>query len=681
VVDSGAELDLEGAVSLDAATSITSAGAVVFYNSNPVVLCGTFENSGETEVDSDPHEGVTFDESFAVVSGNQIGPSLSIGFDATATFAEGGSSTFQELTLTSGTLSGPTDPNASPMSITVSNPSSPSGGLLAFTTAGYSTLSGDGTLTVAADASLQISGEAVVTLDSWTLDDQGTTTAGLYSPYGVQLVLADDAQWINEGTATFSASFTFNGQGSVVNTGMWIVNTGGASYFAADSNGNIPSFDNPGLFEVLSGSMQFEGAVSTDPFGSGNAQPAAGTSNESSALPNAQPEDGTGGNFSVSAGATLVFTGSVSSESLSVTGPGTVYFYPSQNFVFADGVITAIGSVTAETSTITIGGAGTVQLAGSVSVFDSTVNITNNSTNASGLVVSGLNQVVGAINGLGNVIVGAAGAAASLIANSIVLDQGSLTVGAGSSVSIASSPAAGNPLVEAQNAASIAANESPAIAAALAQRAAEVRARRLAEEAAAAGNASGVSAPPVVSANSGAPAATATQQPTALAPVARPTAGENSPVQLAAAESAPAQVAPVQNLATSQASDGANPSPNPLPQGERALPSTGGSVLDPSRYPLRFDPAHRSPQGKRGSLRNYSSVEPGLATEFAAADWTHPNGSTVARSASIATVLDEPRGIATLDDRILDDLVENFLDQMQSDDPLSAAFSTPRGDR
>jgi len=342
VVDSGARLEFGGAVSLDAATSVVSAGEVDFINSVPTLFDGIFDSSGLTEVS---FADVTFGESFAAASGNQIG-SLGI-YSGTVTFAEGSSFTLQSLNISSGTIIGPTDPDAGALSITVTDPSNPSGG--SFVVNYQGTFLGAGTLIVALDATSLITGP-YLTLDGWTLDQSGTTNVS--SGSGANITFADNAQWINEGTTNCTTPFTFSGQGSVVNTGTWIVNSGGASYFNSNSPGGpIPSFDNPGLFEVLSGSMQFAGDVTTDPFGSGNAQPAAGTSNESSASAGAQPDDGTGSNFSVSFGATLVFTGSGSSEAVAATiGLGLVYFFPSYNFVFANGVFTATGSVTAGTS-------------------------------------------------------------------------------------------------------------------------------------------------------------------------------------------------------------------------------------------------------------------------------------------------------------------------------------------
>ena len=96
----------------------------------------------------------------------------------------------------------------------------------------------------------------------------------------------------------------------------------------------------------------------------------------------------------------------------------------------------------------TVTGTGALELAGSVSVLTSGVNVANNSTAAAGILVSGTNQVIGSISGTGNVVVNAGG---GLTANSIV--QGSLVIGGTAVnhaiVTIASSDASGSPLTSA----------------------------------------------------------------------------------------------------------------------------------------------------------------------------------------------------------------------------------------
>ncbi len=169
-VAAGADLELDGPVSLDAASSVTGAGDVGI-GGNSCTLDGVFDVGGGTGVGG----SVTFLQPFTTASGNSLGAFLTVGASvaATATFAEGGDFTLQQLTLDSGTLIGPTDSSASPMQITVTDPGSPSGGLFSVSASGE--FQGRGTLTVAADASTQI--DAITfQLDGWTLDDSGPAT-------------------------------------------------------------------------------------------------------------------------------------------------------------------------------------------------------------------------------------------------------------------------------------------------------------------------------------------------------------------------------------------------------------------------------------------------------------------------------------------------------------------------
>ncbi len=109
------------------------------------------------------------------------------------------------------------------------------------------------------------------------------------------------------------------------------------------------------------------------------------------------------------------------------------------------------GSVTVASGvTANVSGSGTLELAGAVSVLGSTmvanrVNITNTSTAAAGVLVSGGNQQVGNIDGSGATQVNAGN---DLTANHII--QGALVIGGTSGsaglVTIDASDSAGNPL-------------------------------------------------------------------------------------------------------------------------------------------------------------------------------------------------------------------------------------------
>ncbi|HEV3418155.1 MAG TPA: MBG domain-containing protein [Pirellulales bacterium] len=112
------------------------------------------------------------------------------------------------------------------------------------------------------------------------------------------------------------------------------------------------------------------------------------------------------------------------------------------------GTLVIGGSQTAPAVSVTVGSTGAVVLDGSTVATGNTTNITNNSTSANGVLVTGVNQVVGGIDGAGNIVVNSG---ASLTANHIV--QGSLVIGGDATnpatVTIAASDSAGNPLVAA----------------------------------------------------------------------------------------------------------------------------------------------------------------------------------------------------------------------------------------
>ena len=124
-------------------------------------------------------------------------------------------------------------------------------------------------------------------------------------------------------------------------------------------------------------------------------------------------------------------------SSLAVGGSSTLRFSP------VSGAATVGTGVTA-----TVNSAAMLELAGSVSALSSganRVNVTNNSSAAAGILVSGTNQVVGGIDGLGSTQVNAG---SDLTADHII--QSALVIGgaAGSPglVTIDASDASGNPL-------------------------------------------------------------------------------------------------------------------------------------------------------------------------------------------------------------------------------------------
>ncbi len=119
-------------------------------------------------------------------------------------------------------------------------------------------------------------------------------------------------------------------------------------------------------------------------------------------------------------------------------------------------------------------GAGTLELTGFASDATAQVSISNNSTAEAGILVSGTNQVVGGIDGTGNLVVDAGG---NLTAGSIV--QNTLSIGAGATVTIAPSGGSmGGSSADAANTTDVAATSS--LSPAAAARLAAARAQRLA---------------------------------------------------------------------------------------------------------------------------------------------------------------------------------------------------------
>jgi autotransporter-associated beta strand protein len=190
---------------------------------------------------------------------------------------------------------------------------------------------------------------------------------------------------------------------------------------------------------------------------------------------------------------------------LTKTGAGTLTISGANNFggnVQVDSGLLTLNNSVAPTLTAgitaTADGAGTLELAGTVSALSggaNGVNVSNTSMAASGLLVSGTNQVVGGIDGTGNVVVNAG---SDLTANHIV--QGALVIGGApgnsATVTIAASDASGNPMAAAAASSDSQATASVATASSdggtsaagnamsMAELLAAIRARRLARQAA-----------------------------------------------------------------------------------------------------------------------------------------------------------------------------------------------------
>jgi hypothetical protein len=150
--------------------------------------------------------------------------------------------------------------------------------------------------------------------------------------------------------------------------------------------------------------------------------------------------DAAGKQINVSGSGTTAIIGSVNlgnATALSASGTSTL------RFALTSGSATIGTGVTA-----TVTGGATLELAGSVSALSIgayRVNVVNNSSAAAGVLISGTNQVIGAIDGAGNTQVNAG---SDLTANHII--QNALIIGgaAGSPglVTIDASDASGNPL-------------------------------------------------------------------------------------------------------------------------------------------------------------------------------------------------------------------------------------------
>ncbi len=104
---------------------------------------------------------------------------------------------------------------------------------------------------------------------------------------------------------------------------------------------------------------------------------------------------------------------------------------------------------------VTVSGTGALELAGTISALNKNIDISDNSTATAGIVVSGQNQVVGAIDGVSNVVVRDVG---GVTANHI--RAGSLVIGSGGTFTLAATDSSGDPVT--QTASSIAFVASPA---------------------------------------------------------------------------------------------------------------------------------------------------------------------------------------------------------------------------
>jgi autotransporter-associated beta strand protein len=247
------------------------------------------------------------------------------------------------------------------------------------------------------------------------------------------------------GTLTIDTTSAYTGTtsvtaGTLVTTPTGTISTGPLVVSAANAVSSVVSLNNDQTVSSLSGTVAGSGVAAVSVAG--------GTT-----LTVAQATDTTfDGKISLAGGGTFVKSsnGRLETKGAPTLGNGSVINVTAGTLRFN---ATSGAAIVGTGVAATVSGAAVLELAGSVSALSSSdspthrVNITNNSTAAAGLLVTGTNQQVGKIDGPGNTSVATGG---SLTANHIV--QSALVIGgtAGTPaiVTIAASNAAGNSLAE-----------------------------------------------------------------------------------------------------------------------------------------------------------------------------------------------------------------------------------------
>jgi T5SS/PEP-CTERM-associated repeat protein/autotransporter-associated beta strand protein len=194
------------------------------------------------------------------------------------------------------------------------------------------------------------------------------------------------------------------------------------------------SAGNAAAYATLDSAGHVSGIVVTNP-SSYTSPPTAQIAGSSAALSVATTSNGVGGLTKNGAG-TLTLTAAPLYTGNTVVNGGTLRFNVTSGLVAAGGGVTA-----------TVNDSAILELAGSVSALSSAshrVNVVNNSTAAAGLLVSGIHQQVGNIDGPGITQVNAG---SDLTANHIV--QAALVIGGTSGAhGLVTIDASGNPLVQ-----------------------------------------------------------------------------------------------------------------------------------------------------------------------------------------------------------------------------------------
>ncbi len=213
--------------------------------------------------------------------------------------------------------------------------------------------------------------------------------------------------------------------------------------------------------------------------------------------------------------------------------PGTTYYYTVAAADFSgEGAHSTQASATiagqlavTNTDITSLGSSGTLELAGSVSEYSSSTNLTNNSTAADGILVTGTNQIVGNVTGTGNLVIAPGG---YLTASSIV--QNTLVIGAGGTLTIAPSGGSTNASAAASSAVAADSTSDAATSSAIAVAAAAPVVEPLAAAQVIASSADAIApvvAPIAIAVSSDAPFAPQTVTPVVLptiTPTATPTA-------------------------------------------------------------------------------------------------------------------------------------------------------------
>lgn len=308
--------------------------------------------------------------------------------------------------------------------------------------------------------------------------------AALSPPNGISTDLTSQVPHltINNGSITIIPSMAY-WQGGV--SGAWSANSAGQTNWRTDATGATDTHTGPGVasdvfFATTSGAMNlttsldndfsikgltFKSTATTPVMIAGSHTLTLGvdglTVESGAATPTIGSSIALGASqiWSVAGSSPLLVNGAISlgSSTLTKTGGGTLRIGAAPKFGASSKLVVSAGSVQLNVAsgaamvdsgvTAMIAPGATLELANTISALSAGANrvdIWNSSQAASGgLLISGANQQVGAIDGSGNTIVSDGG---SLIADSI--RQNSLTIGAGAVVTIAPSDSSGNSLID-----------------------------------------------------------------------------------------------------------------------------------------------------------------------------------------------------------------------------------------